>query len=595
MEGDVQQEFSDFLRSLGNDGEPTAATDFSALWRALRRALRREIRRRGLWEASPAYLGVTGWPSWTGEAGCEHGWYPGDALDELAAEAYLHIFSTRLESLREQLRRKPNIEGLVHRNVRLVVHEAQRRHDPLGFHLFRLLRAALRRLLNQDRLSIVEGGPRIANRTLFTFGDDPPGDALQGLDDPHEAPLEDPVQRWNDDLFPDLLIARGDERRAVVEQLAEHVAALSDAGVETFRFHRLIATLKADTRTRWLALFRTSQGLDEGTFGELGELVRPVAPDRRILEWDRFVKLARCVTRRLEKLDGQRRTRQHRLKLWRFLEAFAASASAGEITGGEQPWEQADGFPGQVLRADDLPSQRELARLLDIPRGRFPELFDTLGEVVRTCLETLEEPPAGPYRLPASLPLGDGDALRAELLRRTAAAWRPDNRQPQHWHRGWAAAAGFLLGLGFAGLLWWLSAAPPERVSSPPSARLEIDRVVRGGDNQPLLEIPSDSRQAVLVVTLPPRLPPPARFELFALPAADGEPPLLTVPIADPGAFEQVLLIPVEALPPGGLMRLEVRTKETPEPAARYTFRLRRRAAAEDGGSDSSAGGNLRP
>ena len=416
--------FTTFLRSLDASGRPGSSTDFPSLWRALRRALRRELRRRGLWEASPRYLGVTGSESWYpigalgGNGHGTGGWFPGDALDELATETYLRIFVARLGSLRHHLGQKPNIDGIVHRAIRQVIHDVQKRHDPLGYRVFKVSLAALRQLVKRGRLHPIDEAPRISNQTLFAFtADTTPRPISKEL-------LEPRVRRFGDGLFPDLLFARGDEMQRVITQLAAKISGLEDDGVRAFTFRHLIDPLKAETRDRWSALLAASTG--GLTVCDREPRCEERLPDDGLEARDRFEKLARCIEGRIDALGGQRRTREHRRKLWWFLHLFASASD--ERTGVLPP----------VFSSEELPSKRELSRLLDIPRGRLPELFGDLETVAETCLGSLHEGPEpwgdwSPTPLPPTVS-GDGIAVGQALLERTERVWdAPTRPRPRVW------------------------------------------------------------------------------------------------------------------------------------------------------------------
>lgn len=367
----MAQVFSDYLRSLGPGGEPSDPRVFGELWQALRERLRRELRRRGLWEVSPSFLGVEGWSRWEG---AERG--EGDALDELVASCYTYVFLERLGSLRAQLRVKTDVEGLVVRSVRNFLHDTQKRRDPLGYRVFVVLRSALERCLASGRLHVVQGGPKIANDTVFSFVPDPE------ISPAEESTLRQLVPAWNDQLLPELVTGRGEAEREVVERLAECVLGLREERVEAFVFRSLIDPLKLDVRARWAALLaeETGDGTDEEASAELTRLLRSIGPDVDYEERESFEKLVECVSEGLERLQGRLRqkTQRYLASLWQFLRVFAVEGGALRF-GGSADLLAAAG-------ASELPSQRQLAQLLGIPRERLNELFSSLGEVIERCL-----------------------------------------------------------------------------------------------------------------------------------------------------------------------------------------------------------------
>jgi len=358
----VSQEFTDYVRSLSPTGDPPDAKSFERLWEALRVAVRREIKRRGLWESPPSYLGVYGWGSWqTAErAGAERSpaVRQSDALDELIADCYSYVFITRLRSLRRLAAVNPTIDGVVVRSIRNFLHDTQRSQDPLGFRIFKVLRAALKRLLGKGRLHILSGGPKIGNETIFGFRADAAPSLAEGVE------LREFIQPWNDALLPELVTARGEEEEAIVEELANRFAELPAQGIGVFRFRELIDPFKSDVRARWAALSEWEEGetgLEEGE-DQLLHVVRLLQPDTGVEDRDAFRKLAAAVDDELERLEVRRGTRRHLTTLWQFLRTFAVEAAE-----------------------DQPPSHRKLSAVLNIPRDRFPGLYATLGEVIGRC------------------------------------------------------------------------------------------------------------------------------------------------------------------------------------------------------------------
>ncbi len=369
----MSEVFTEFVRSLDAAGEPRDADSFMRLWRSLRGALASEVRRRGLWDSSPSFLGVYGWERWaasqplgeiTADAPLER---PRDALDELLADCYVYVFVIRLRSLRAQLRLKPNIDGLVFRNIRNFLHDTQKKQDPLGFRVFVILRSALAEAVRSGGLYVLRGGPKILNETVFGF------DLAARSAPVSDVELTAAVRSWNDELLPDLITARGQAERVVVARLGTLLRGLHRQGVEVFRFRDLVDSLKADVRARWAALWQEAAGETAIEDGELATVVRLIQPDTSFEERERIRKLAGRVEEALGGLRVRRRTRGHLLDLWRFLRAFALAADESAVSG-EHP------SPG--VGEDRLPSYRKLSKLLGIPRDRFPDLLATVREEV---------------------------------------------------------------------------------------------------------------------------------------------------------------------------------------------------------------------
>lgn len=368
--------FTDFLHKLGERSSPPDPETFDHLWKTLRGVLAGEMKRRSVWSSPPSFLGVFGWNRWA-EQGMETHLVPtGDALEELLAECYSFIFIHRLRALQAQLKLRCNVDGLIHLNVRHFLHDTQKRFDPLGFHLFEVLRTAVRGLIANGDLHVVEGDPRVRNETILCF--------RRGCD-PTEAETVDfgkLVPGWSDDLLPALVTARGKELEEVLDRLRARLGELPARGVRAFRFKDLIDPFKTDVRARWAALFEGSQGepvtatSEEGDL-ELRDILRVVRPDDSFEQRDGFEKLVACVETRLEGLACDPATRRHLIRLWRFHCAHAAEWRE------HQPMDAGDpSSEGKQL------SRRKLAELLRIPRDRLPGLYCQLGHLLEDCRQS---------------------------------------------------------------------------------------------------------------------------------------------------------------------------------------------------------------
>lgn len=375
--GGVDDGFTRYLRSLDPAGAPPDVDAFEALWRKLRFTLRREVRRRGLWDSPPSYLGIHGWPRWQHGGRSQGAARESDALDELTADCYTFTFLKRLRSLRAQLALKPNIEGLVIRNVRNFIYERQCKHDPLGTRLFQMLRSAVRRTLRSRLLHLLRGDPKIANDTELGFAPDTAGS------EPTPNVYRAVAKRWCDTLLPELVTARGQEQEVIIAELGRLLAQLPAAGIEIFSFKGLLDALKRDARNRWAALLEDEEeGETAVEFGDdgLGTVVRLIRPDTSLEEEQHFHALAGCVADGLEKIEASSITRRHLATLWQFLRTFALGPEEQSRRDG-----QVDAEVAEAADEEHLPSRRKLSQLLHIPRDRFTELNATLRKIIEMC------------------------------------------------------------------------------------------------------------------------------------------------------------------------------------------------------------------
>lgn len=325
---------------------------------ALRKVLVRELRWRSLWTGSPVYVGILGWTSWA----------PGDTegttspLDDLLSDAYLFVFGKHLQQLLNQLRVSPTIDGLVVVYVRHFLTDRQKHHDPLGYRLFEMSCAVVRGSVAAQELHVLRGTPAIRNETIL--GAVPDADPAQASSVERLRPL---VARWNDALLPDLITAERAARRKVSENLRDRLLDLEAEGVVVFRFKDLLDALKEDVRARWGHFYRQEDGetaIEEDADG-IRQLVHILRPEMRIEDLDGFKKLVRCVSNLIPKVDTRQKTRVYLEKLWNFLRRWSLGVR------------------------EALPSHRDLEGELEIPRDRFPGLYQTLAQLTRRCQGTL--------------------------------------------------------------------------------------------------------------------------------------------------------------------------------------------------------------
>jgi hypothetical protein len=352
--------FTRFVRNL-EPGQPLdrERREFDEAWAALRRLLVSELKRRSLWSLSPACLGIYGCASWTDS----------EAIEELVADCFVYTFAERFRSLKAQLRSKPDVEGLILRNVRNFLQETQRRHDPVGFRVFTVLRSAVRSALSAGELQVIAGSPGVQRDTVLAFRAAPAEETAR-LEE-----LRPHALAWNDDLLPDLITARGWDVRQVTARLERHLQRLETSGIHAFRFHDLVDALRQDARARWRAIWVCSpDGIpprpEEDGLAAVARLVEPHAA------WDEresVYKLLACLELSVERVpEPPARSRDYLRRLLAFLKSHATDAP-GERGG----------------RGEELPSHRQLATLLDIPRDRLPSLFQMLLDLAQTCRRKL--------------------------------------------------------------------------------------------------------------------------------------------------------------------------------------------------------------
>ncbi|MEE8525448.1 MAG: hypothetical protein V3T72_16040 [Thermoanaerobaculia bacterium] len=331
--------FTDYLHSLGPRGEPADTAAYEAARRLLEAELVREMMRRGLWSASPRYLGLPG-DQWRREL-----------IAELVSDCYEEIFILRLGCLKNQLLVRGDVEGLITRAVRNFLHDLRKAHDPLGFRVYEILKAGVERLCEAGILRLASSTGKIHNSTVCAFARWRRGAAVAEVD------LRSQVRAWNDDLWPELITANGRARRRVAERLDAHLASLAEDGIEAFRFGDLVVPMKTNVRHRWLQdLVTSSRDSHRGPDPES-------APDLRRLRDQVLEKLAREPD---EERDELRR-------LWLFLWSYATGSSSSKAA-------------AKAHRSGRPPSDLGLARELGLPRHRIPRLKERLGRLIQKQL-----------------------------------------------------------------------------------------------------------------------------------------------------------------------------------------------------------------
>ncbi len=344
--------YTQYLSTLPTDGSPPNEALAIEVLALLRRDLIRELKRRGLLSLPPTLLGIPG-SSWDQ-----------DALDELVHEAYLHIFHERLNNLRPQLKVHDIIDGLVVLNLKHFLTQLQRQTDPVGYRVYELLAAAIKKTLKSNQIHILSNEDKIRNTSIFGF--DPHTDPQKAAE---ASDLEALVTTWTKDLLPDLITARSRAVTRVINSLRDAILLLEAAGIKAFRFGDLVQPLKRDVRRRWAAAWDLDAGETAAELGDAGvaAMVRVVQPDDyddgRSLEW-----LLECVPSSIHQRDDRPKNREALWKLWEYIRGFTLGSD-----------------PSRDGRK--LPSFSALGELLGIYRERIPRLLKILQALVEACRE----------------------------------------------------------------------------------------------------------------------------------------------------------------------------------------------------------------
>lgn len=384
---------TDFVRRMDPEGPEPSQELFDQVWSALRGLLCSEMKRRSSWSGPPGFLGIVGYSFWT---------LPGpetDALDELTSECFEWIFVKRLKSLCQQAKTKPLIDGLVALSIRHFLLEVQRRNDPMGFRLFEVLRGVVERGVKSNQLRVVAGDSRIRNDSVIVAA----SMAAEGAEYKNTIDPESLVYRWIGRHLEDLLTASHKPLSELSGRLAVELRDWLEESQASLRFGDLASVTKREGRYAWATLFLDSifVGDREGHFGVPGTLE---SEDLR-----RLAQISHCVIRSIDSLDERLKAKLYLKRLWRFLEKFATAE--GEI--------------GASNDGDELPSRRQISKMLDIPRERIPDFLEILGGFLKACRQRMGsgpkelavppiDPPESPQRRSWAAALAAREALAEE-------------------------------------------------------------------------------------------------------------------------------------------------------------------------------------
>jgi hypothetical protein len=333
----MASELTEHVRHFGATSDPT-----DRVLPALERVLRYRMRQKNLESAPPEVLGYSGVTNWSAP----------NAFEDIVADCYIYAVLQRLPALREQLKIKPNVDGLISRNVKNFLLERQRRYDPLGYAVFGNVKGAALDgvaaktivLENLDR-------GKIYNATVLRFTDGRPGAPAS------PELIQNAVRTaagWADALRS--LTASTEEGRTWVLGFIRH---LRGTGVTAIRCGDLIAAVAGRVREEWGTRHAEPAGdLAREGDDEFGATVRMVWPDESVETRERWERLKRLIPSQIAHLDRQERVRD------RLAGVFAALVVAVE-EGGHAP-----------------PTQAELIERTGVPRATLSDDFQLLREII---------------------------------------------------------------------------------------------------------------------------------------------------------------------------------------------------------------------
>jgi hypothetical protein len=310
---------------------------------ALERLLRHRMRQKNLLSAPPEYLGYPGVPSWAAP----------NAFEDIVVDCYIFAIAQRVAALRNQLKIKPNVDGLISRNVKNFLLERQRRHDPIGYAVFgnvkgAALEAATAKVIVLENLD----RGKLYNETVLRFDGGRPGASPAPPD-----LIQDAVKGatgW-EEVIRHLTETTEEGREWVLGFLRQ----LRGVGIAAVRCGDLVAAVAGRVRAEWAAR-HADPAAELGREGEdeYEATVRLVWPDEGLEARDRWERLKGVIPDRIARLDRQERVRE------RLAGVFAALVRAVE-----------EGEPAP-------PTQAELAERTGVARATLSDDFRLLREIM---------------------------------------------------------------------------------------------------------------------------------------------------------------------------------------------------------------------
>jgi hypothetical protein len=336
---------TEHVRTFGPTSDPTGQ-----VLPALERLLRYRMRQKNLLSAPPEFLGYPTVANWSAP----------DAFEDIVVDCYIFAIAQRITALQNQLRIKPNVDGLISRNVANFLLERQRKHDPIGYAVFGNVCGAAQDAAAAEEIQLenLDRG-KLCSQSILRLGGSPstaPATRAQ------IRTRLDTAAGWADNVR--WLTETTEEGRDWVRGFLRGFPA---AGITAVVCGDLVDVVAARVRSDWRARHAepSSELAREGD-DEFATTVRMVWPDVGIEARERWEQLKRVIPERIAGLDRQTRVRE------RLAVVFAALVRAVE-SGGAAPPTQADliertGIPRATL-SDDMRVLREIVSGFDAQKS----------------------------------------------------------------------------------------------------------------------------------------------------------------------------------------------------------------------------------
>ena len=253
-----------------------------ALFKKIKTNLRATLKKRDLWNAPPEWLGYPEFRSWEDEG----------ALDALAFDCYQFAIVSRIRSLRNQLKIKDNVDGIIRRNIRNFLTAQQEKYDPYGYAVGKNVSTVVQKLIDEQpniiRAQNLQKG-KLCNQTVLMFSPaNPTIHADQNF-------LWDSIRCETDWLNLRFEMLRISEKSQ--EKFSEIISQLANTNIFSFLYKDLITCLKDDARAAGkasnvaLELDDIVENFEVNDY--LPQIVKMTQPETTYEEWESCQKLVK--------------------------------------------------------------------------------------------------------------------------------------------------------------------------------------------------------------------------------------------------------------------------------------------------------------
>lgn len=356
--------YTRYVRLSASERELDTET-FSQVFAALQKDLMAELKRRGLIRLTPNHFGMIGQSMWVPEV-----------QEELTQSCYVYIFVDRFHGLHDRAKSQ-SIEPMIRKNIQNFVHDFRKEKDPIGFKVYKIVCEAAKIAVEDGKLHTMEEDDmkkakdkeseplKFSMTTIFQA-------VSQSRQDTVEATgLQDIVASWEPQFIRKLATGFREGRSAAVDELANRLGRLGDAGIERFLLREIFVPLSEAVR----ALRHSDMSFEAPATRQAWD------PEQRAIHHDFMDKFGNCVlgwTKATMGIDDQ-----YLARLWgHFKREFFTDFAAGRGL---------ESSPGFLYSDDTKVSQSKLAIVMDVSRQKLKALMEKLREIVSYCMKMMSQ------------------------------------------------------------------------------------------------------------------------------------------------------------------------------------------------------------